>query len=290
MRAFVALLLAAQSAPAPPAPAIHTVPVRANVYMLEGQGGNIGLSTGEDGALLIDDQFARMTDGIQAAVKSLTDKPLRFVINTHWHGDHTGGNENLRKAGAIVVAHDNVRRRMSSEQFLAAFNQRVPAAPAAALPVVTFSDSVTFHWNGEDLRIFHVQAAHTDGDAIVHFTRANVVHMGDVYFNGMYPFIDVSTGGTISGMVEAVDLVLQLVNPETKFIPGHGPLSGSAELRSYREMLSAVELRVRTLLEQGKSRDAVIAARPTADYDAKWGNGFIKADAWVGIVYDGLAQ
>jgi glyoxylase-like metal-dependent hydrolase (beta-lactamase superfamily II) len=231
-----------------------------------------------------------MTDGIQAAVKSLTDKPLRFVINTHWHGDHTGGNENLRKAGAIIVAHDNVRRRMSSEQFLAAFNQRVPAAPAGALPVVTFSDSVTFHWNGEDLRIFHVQAAHTDGDAIVHFTRANVMHMGDVYFNGMYPFIDVSTGGTISGMVEAVDLVLQQVNAETKLIPGHGPLSGVTELRAYREMLSAVETRVRTLLEQGKSREAVIAARPTADYDAKWGGGFIKPDVWVGIVYDGLAQ
>ncbi len=289
MRFLPALLLAAQQAPAPP-PAIQTVPVQANVYMLTGEGGNIGLCTGEDGPLLIDDQFARTTDGIQAAVRSLTDKPLRFVINTHWHGDHTGGNENLRKAGAIIVAHDNVRRRMSSEQFLAAFNQRVPAAPATALPVVTFSDSVTFHWNGEDLRIFHVQAAHTDGDAIVHFTRANVVHMGDVYFNGMYPFIDVSTGGTISGMVEAVDLVLQQVNAETKFIPGHGPLSGIAELRSYREMLAAVEIRVRTLLEQGKSRDAVIAARPTADYDAKWGNGFIKPDAWVGIVYDGLVQ
>ncbi len=289
MRFLPALLLAAQQAPAPP-PAIQTVPVQANVYMLTGEGGNIGLCTGEDGPLLIDDQFARMTDGIQAAVKSLTDRPLRFVINTHWHGDHTGGNENLRKAGAIIVAHENVRRRMSSEQFLAAFNQRVPAAPATALPVVTFSDSVTFHWNGEDLRIFHVQAAHTDGDAIVHFTRANVVHMGDVYFNGMYPFIDVSTGGTISGMVEAVDLVLQQVNPETKFIPGHGALSGIAELRSYREMLAAVEIRVRTLLEQGKSKEAVIAARPTADYDAKWGSGFIKPDAWVAIVYDGLAQ
>jgi glyoxylase-like metal-dependent hydrolase (beta-lactamase superfamily II) len=258
--------------------------------MLSGEGGNLGLLTGADGALLIDDQFARSTGAIQAAVQALTTEPLRFVINTHWHGDHTGGNENFRRAGAIIVAHDNVRRRMTSENFLAAFNMRVPPSPAGALPVVTFSDSVNFHWNGEDVRVVHVQAAHTDGDAVVHFTRANVVHMGDVYFNGMYPFIDVSTGGSISGMVEAVDLVLQSANPDTKFIPGHGPLSGLAELRAYRDMLSAVELRVRTLIEQGKTREAVVAARPGADYDAKWGQGFIRPDVFAGLVFDGLAR
>jgi glyoxylase-like metal-dependent hydrolase (beta-lactamase superfamily II) len=289
MHLLPALLLAAQPA-APPAPAVTTVPVRANVYMLSGEGGNLGLLTGADGALLIDDQFARSTGAIQAAVQALTTEPLRFVINTHWHGDHTGGNENFRRAGAIIVAHDNVRRRMTSENFLAAFNMRVPPSPAGALPVVTFSDSVNFHWNGEDVRVVHVQAAHTDGDAVVHFTRANVVHMGDVYFNGMYPFIDVSTGGSISGMVEAVDLVLQSANPDTKFIPGHGPLSGLAELRAYRDMLSAVELRVRTLIEQGKTREAVVAARPGADYDAKWGQGFIRPDVFAGLVFDGLAR
>ena len=298
MRAFPITLLcafalaacgAAAQAP-PPAPAVQTLPVRGNVYMLSGEGGNIGLCVGEDGPLLIDDQFAPASPSILAAIKALSDQPLRFVINTHWHGDHTGGNLNLHQAGAILVAHENVRRRMTSEQFIAAFDQRVPPAPPAALPVVTFNDSVNFYWNDDELHVFHVQAAHTDGDAIIHFRKANVVHMGDTYFNGMYPFIDASSGGTISGMVEAVDRVLEEVNDNTKFIPGHGPLSGVAEVRSYRDMLAAVEARVRTLVEQGKSREQVVAARPTADFDAKWGGGFLKPDTWVGVVYDATVK
>jgi cyclase len=286
--ALAARVAAAQQSP--PLPAVQTVKVTANVYMLMGQGGNIGLCVGEDGALLIDDQYAAVSQAIRDAVAALTDKPLRFVINTHWHGDHTGGNENLRNAGAIIVAHENVRRRMTSEQFIATFNLHVPPAPAAALPVVTFNDMVTFYWNGDELHVFHVQAAHTDGDAIIQFRKANVVHMGDTYFNGMYPFIDVSSGGTLSGMVEAVDRVLEDVNPDTKFIPGHGPLSGLGELRAYRAMLATVEARVRPLIEQGRTREQVIAARPTAEFDAKWGNGFVKPDAWIGIVYDGMVK
>ncbi|GIV58560.1 MAG: cyclase [Rhodothermaceae bacterium] len=268
---------------------IQTIPVAEGVFMLAGRGGNIGLSVGEDGAFLIDDQYAPLTDKIKAAVAAQTEQPIRFVVNTHWHGDHTGGNENMGQAGAVIVAHENVRRRMSTEQFIEAFNSRTPPAPPAALPVVTFTDAVTFHWNGDEIHVFHVDPAHTDGDAIIFFRRANVIHMGDTYFNGMYPFIDVSSGGTLSGMIAAVDRVLAMTDDATKIIPGHGPLSNRAELMAYREMLATVHARMKALIADGKSRDEAIAARPTADLDATWGRGFLQPDVWVGIVYDAVA-
>jgi cyclase len=174
---------------------IRTLPAGKGVYMLMGAGGNIALSVGNDAAFLVDDQFAPLTTKILAAVKAVTDKPVRFLVNTHWHGDHTGGNENMAGAGVILVAHDNVRTRMSSEQFLAAFNQKVPPSPAKALPMVTFSQSMAFHLNDDDIHVVHVPPAHTDGDAIIHFTAANVIHMGDSFFNGRYPFIVLSSGG-----------------------------------------------------------------------------------------------
>jgi glyoxylase-like metal-dependent hydrolase (beta-lactamase superfamily II) len=182
---------------------VEAARVAGNVYMITGQGGNIGLCTGDDGAFLIDDQFAPLTDQILAAVAELTPEPVRFVVNTHWHFDHTGGNENLGEAGAIIVAHENVRKRLSTEQFMAAFNRTVPASPPGALPVITFTDAVTFHWNDDELHVLHVKPAHTDGDAIIHFRRANVIHVGDVYFNGMYPFIDASAGGCIPSSTRA---------------------------------------------------------------------------------------
>ncbi|MHC4416418.1 MAG: MBL fold metallo-hydrolase [Planctomycetota bacterium] len=267
---------------------IETVPVAGSVSMLIGRGGNIGLSVGVDGAFLIDDQFAPLTEKIRAAVAALTDQPVRFLVNTHWHRDHTGGNENLGRAGAIIVAHDNVRRRMSRDQFLEAFDQMVPASPKGALPVLTFNDAVTFHLNGDEVHVFHVEHAHTDGDAIIHFRRANVVHMGDTYFNGMYPFIDVSSGGSIEGMIDAVDRVLPLADAKTRLIPGHGPLSNVLELQAYREMLGTVRDRIRALVADGKSREEVIEAGPTRDFDASWGGGFMKPDQWAGIVYDGM--
>ncbi|MCP4249053.1 MAG: MBL fold metallo-hydrolase, partial [bacterium] len=199
---------------------IETTKVAENLYMLVGAGGNIGLSVGPDGAFLIDDQFAPLTEKITAAIKAVTEAPIRFVVNTHWHFDHTGGNENLGKAGAVIVAHENVRRRMSTEQFIAAFDRRVPASPPGALPVITFADAVTFHLNGDELHVFHVAPAHTDGDSIVHFRKANVLHLGDTFFDGMYPFIDVSAGGSIAGMIEAVDRALKLCDDKTKIIPG----------------------------------------------------------------------
>jgi glyoxylase-like metal-dependent hydrolase (beta-lactamase superfamily II) len=237
------------------------------VYMLTGSGGNMGLSAGEDGALLIDDQYAPLTEKIQAAIRSVTDRPIRFLVNTHWHGDHTGGNENLGEAGALIVAHENVRKRMSVEQFIAAFDMRSVPAPDAALPVITFTDEVTFHWNDDVLRVIHVDPAHTDGDSIIYFSKANVIHMGDVFFNGMYPFIDASTGGSMDGVIAAVDRSLAMIKEDTTVIPGHGAISKVGELRAYREMLANVRDRIRPMIAAGKTRDDVIEARPTADLD-----------------------
>ena len=198
--------------------------VAEGVYMLTGSGGNLGLSVGKSGTYLIDDQYAPLSDKILAAIKAITPDPVRFVVNTHWHGDHTGGNENMGKAGALLVAHENVRRRMSSEQFIALFGNKIPASPEDALPVVTFTDAITFHWNGDEIRVYHVPPAHTDTDSIVHFVKADVVHTGDVFFNGSYPFIDTSSGGRIDGVIEAAERVLAGTGPATRFIPGHGPV------------------------------------------------------------------
>ena len=269
---------------------IRTLPVSRGIYMLQGSGGNIGLLVGNDAAFLVDDQYAPLSAKILAAVKAVTDKPVRFIVNTHWHGDHTGGNENLANAGVIIVAHDNVRTRMSSEQFLAAFNQKVPPSPAKALPQVTFSETVAFHLNDEDIHVVHVPPAHTDGDAIIHFTKANVLHLGDTFFNGMYPFIDVSTGGSQEGMVGAANAALRYANDSTRIIPGHGPLGTRADLVAYRDMMVKVRDRVAALIKQGKTRDQVIAAKPTADLDAKWATGFLKPDAFLGIVYDSMKR
>lgn len=264
---------------------VRAIPVAGGVHMLTGRGGNLAVSAGPDGVFLVDDQYAPLTDKIRAAIASLSDRPVRFVLNTHWHGDHTGGNENLGRAGSLIVAHDNVRVRMSTEQFIERMNQRVPASPEAALPVVTFNDAVTFHLNDDEVHAFHVPPAHTDGDAIVHFRRANVVHMGDTYFNGTFPFIDLSSGGDVDGVVEAADRVLALSDADTRIVPGHGALSGRDELRAYRDMVAAVRDRVRELKAEGRSLEEIRGARPTAAFDAQWGGGFISADFFVETVY-----
>ncbi len=267
---------------------IEAKKVAGNVYILEGQGGNVAVTVGDDGVFMIDDQFAPLTPKLQAAIAKLSSQPVRFLVNTHWHFDHTGGNENFARSGSIIVAQENVRKRMSTDQFLEAFNQKVPAAPPKALPVVTFREGVTFHWNDDEVRVISVPPAHTDGDSIVHFVSANVIHTGDVYFNGFYPFIDVTAGGSIDGMIAGVDRVLAIANGETRIIPGHGPLSGVAELKAYQAMLKAARDKIKTLVDAGKSRSEVIAAKPTAELDAEWGDGFLKPDDWVGIVYDGM--
>ena len=225
-----------------------------------------------------------MTEKISAAIAKITAKPVRFVLNTHWHGDHTGGNENFGKRGSLIVAHENVRKRMSVEQFIEAFNMRSPASPPAALPVVTFAQSVTLHLNGDEIRAIHMPNAHTDGDAVVHFLRNDVIHMGDIYFNGMYPFIDDATGGSVEGVIAACDKVDAIAGDKTRVIPGHGPLSNKAELKAYRDMLATVAERVGKLVAAGKTVEDVAAAKPTADLDEKWGKGFIKPDQFAQMV------
>lgn len=269
---------------------IKTQKLNDSTYMLVGAGGNMGLSIGEDAVFLIDDQYAPLTPKIEAAIKALSQKPVTFVINTHWHGDHAGGNVNMGKAGALIIAHDNVRKRLSSDQFNELFKSSTPPMAKAGLPVVSFSQDVTFHLNGEEIFAFHVPKAHTDGDAIIHFRKGNVIHTGDTYFNGLYPFIDYSSGGTPDGVIAAADRVLAIADDNTKIIPGHGPLSNKAELNVYREMLATVTGRIKALLKQGKKLDDILAAKPTADFDERWGKGFLAPPKFVEMIVNGLQK
>jgi cyclase len=269
---------------------IQTVDVAPGVHMLVGAGGNIGVSSGGDGVLIIDDQYAPLTERIRAAVSAISSDPIRFVVNTHWHGDHTGGNENLGKAGAVIVAHENVRRRMSSEQISEFFKRTTPASPKEALPVMTFAEDVSFHVNGDELHVFHVDPAHTDGDSIIHWKGANVFHMGDLYFSGGFPFIDLDSGGSIDGVIAAADKVLALANDGSKIIPGHGPLATKKDLTGYRDMLKTIRSRIHSQVTAGKSLDEVMASRPTKEWDDTLGKGFINGDRLTEFAYRSLSK
>lgn len=266
---------------------IVTTPLGDGLAMLVGAGGNIGVSTGPDGVFLIDDQFAPLTDKIRAAVAELSDQPIRFLVNTHWHGDHSGGNENLGRGGTLIMAHDRVRDRLRSDHVMSD-GRRVPASAESAWPVVTFDDGLTLHLNGQTIEVRHVEPAHTDGDSIVRFVEADVLHLGDTFFAGRYPFIDTSSGGRIDGVIAAIDRALDLCGPETRIIPGHGPLSGPADLRASREMLVSIRDRVRKMMDRGLDRDAVVRAKPSRSFDAEFGGGFLSPDRFVGIVYDSM--
>jgi glyoxylase-like metal-dependent hydrolase (beta-lactamase superfamily II) len=269
---------------------VTTTKLADGVYMLMGAGGNMGLSVGPDAAFLIDDEYAPLTPKIKAAVAAVSDKPIKFVLNTHWHGDHTGGNKDMGEAGALIIAHENVYKRMSTAQMDSMMKRSTPASPKGALPVVTFTDRVTFHLNGDTIHAIHVNPAHTDGDAVIHFVKANVLHMGDTYFTGMYPFIDASSGGSLDGYVTVADQALRMIDDNTKVIPGHGALSNKRELKEFRDMLATVRDRIKQQISAGKTLDQVVASKPTAEFDAKWGKGFMKADQFVALAYVSLAR
>ena len=269
---------------------IETIHVGSNIYMLMGQGGNIGLSVGDDGIFMIDDQFAPLTEKIKAAVAALSNKPIRFVINTHWHFDHTGGNENFGHKKAIIIATDDVRKRMSRDNFIEAFNKKVPASPKAALPIITFNGTVTFHLNNEEIKVVAQSDAHTDGDSIIFFKNANIIHMGDIFFNGLYPFIDASSGGDVNGIIQSVEQILAIADEQTKIIPGHGPLADKKALITYRDMLVTVRDRMQQLIDQGKSINEIVAMTPNADLDKTWGNGFLDPSTFLQILHSTMPK
>ena len=281
---------AAQAQPDPAKVTIKVTPLGTGIYMLEGAGGNIAISVGNDDVFMIDDQYAPLTPKIRAAIATVCPKPVRFLVNTHWHGDHVGGNQDMAGAGAIIVAHDNTRKRMSKEQFIAAYNMKVPPSPAAALPIVTFSQSMSLYLNGDSVRAVHFRNAHTDGDVIVTFEQADVVHMGDTFFNGFYPLVDLSTGGSVDGIIAAADQVLSRTTSKTRIIPGHGPLGTRDDLLRYRNTVKTIRDRIAVLVARRRTLAQVVAAKPSGDYDAKWGAGFIKPDQFVTILYNDLSR
>jgi glyoxylase-like metal-dependent hydrolase (beta-lactamase superfamily II) len=288
-RDFIATLgCLALTAPATAQQDFSKVEIRAEklsdtVWMLTGAGGNMGLSAGADSVFLIDDQFAPLAPKIKAAIARIASRPVQFVLNTHFHFDHTGGNESFGGDGAVIVAHDNVRRRMSTDQLIAlgSSSNAQKAAPKVALPVVTVPGEIRFHINGEEVHAFHVPRAHTDGDLIVHFRGSDVIHMGDVFFNGWYPFIDGGSGGTPEGVIAAYDRVLALAGEKTRIIPGHGPLATRVELAAQRSMLATVVQRVQELRRAGRSDVEIRSAQVTAEFDPRYGGGFIKPEVFV---------
>jgi glyoxylase-like metal-dependent hydrolase (beta-lactamase superfamily II) len=264
--------------------------VAPGLHVLQGRGGNIAVLVGEDGVLLVDDEFPELADKIRAAIATLTPAPIRLVVNTNWHFDHANGNELMARAGAIIVAHERSRAHMLVEQQIPEFdpNLRIPPYPRLALPVITVKDSATLHFNGEEIELTHVPGAHSDGDLLVHFRKANVLHTGDLFFSKGLPFIHVSGGGSVDGMLRAADVILGLCDADTEVIPGHGQVSDRDGVREYREVLLAGRDRIAALLAQGKTLEEVVAAKPVEDPFARAGSG-VPAALFAKLAYLDLA-
>ena len=264
---------------------IKATHVAGNIHMLEGSGGNIGVSVGADGILIVDDQFAPLADKIRAALKKLGEGKLRYVLNTHYHNDHTGGNKEFGPE-APIIAHDNVRKRLTGE--MKAAGREGSPAPKEALPVITFDQSLSVHFNGEEIRVLHYPHGHTDGDSIIFFTRSNVVHMGDDFFNGMFPFIDLASGGDVEGYARNVEAVIAKIPADAKIIPGHGPLATIADLKNFHQMLVETIGIVRERMKAGKTLDQIKAEGLPEKWNS-WGMGFIKTPAWLQTIHQGLS-
>ena len=260
---------------------ITVTPVAGNIYMLQGAGGNIAASVGDDGIVIIDDQYAPLVPKIEAALRKISERPVRFVINTHWHGDHTGGNEQFGRA-ASIVAHSNVRKRLLSGSTVG--TSKYPPAALSALPIVTFDHDVSLHFNGEEIRAVHYPNGHTDGDSVIWFTKSNVVHLGDNYFAGRFPFIDLDSGGSVRGLIAATKKAIEATKPDAKIIPGHGPLSNLAELREYLKMLQETSAVIERGIKAGKNLEALIADKPLAKWEHySW--QFVTSDRFVETLY-----
>lgn len=273
---------------------ITAVKITGNTYMLKGAGGNIGLSFGSDGIFIIDDQFAPLHEKLIAVIDELTkgkvsESANTFLINTHFHFDHTGGNELLGKTGAVIMAHQNVRKRLSVEMNIPFFNSTNPAVADVGLPLISFEQDITLHLNGDNIDIIHVGPAHTDGDAIVHFTKSDVIHAGDILFTNSYPFIDLDNGGSVSGFINAVEKIIELAGEKTKIIPGHGTIIDRAGLKSYHKMLSTIFTRISEMVADGKTLAEIVSSKPTSEFDTEY-NGFISNEAFLGLLYRDLTE
>lgn len=266
---------------------IKTTKITDQIYMLEGRGGNIGLFIGEDGVFMIDDQFANITPKILKAIKAITNKPVKYLVNTHWHGDHAGGNENMQKEGAVIVSHENVRKRMSIDTVVRGKTKK--ASPKEALPVITFTKDMMFHLNGEDVLVSHVHNAHTDGDAHIYFTKSNVIHMGDTYFQGKFPYIDLNSGGSIDGYIASAEKALLMANDETVIIPGHRGLSNKKELKAFKNMLVTIRDRVKEDIKKGKTLEEVKGDKKiTKEFEKEYSWGFINDEKIRTVIYKSL--
>lgn len=264
---------------------ITSAEVTKNIHMLVGKGGNVGVFVGKDGTFIIDDQFAPLSEKLMAEIKNVGGNAPTFLLNTHFHGDHSGGNENFGKKGAMIISHDNVRKRLLAGSEIKEFGMVSPPAPAEALPIMTFDSKMHFHINGDDVAAIHVPNAHTDGDSFIHFKNANVIHAGDIFFNGFYPFIDSSHGGSVKGVISAVTAILALSNDETKIIPGHGPLASKSDLEAYKKMLETADASLSPLKAKGLTKAQAIAKKPLQAIDEEWANGMFSSDKWIEVIY-----
>ena len=268
---------------------INIIKLIDNMYAIHGSGGNVLLSIGNDGVILVDDQYRPVTEKLKSVIANLTDKPIKFVINTHLHPDHVGGNEKLGEAGAIIISHDNVRKRLSSDQFFEFINMTIPALSYKGLPIITFSQNMTFYQNDDEIKITHLEDGHTDGDSAVYFTKNNVIHVGDDFSDRSYPLIDLSSGGSIDGLISSLIKIFSMLNEDTKVVAGHSGISNQTKVKDYLTMLIDVHDNIKNMIKEGKSLDEIIKSKPTSKYDMiYYDHSFIKPKDIVTNIYKSI--